>query len=134
MLTKAPGITGLSRSLDREYKNVRFWRARHRHCPLSVCRGFCFFFEPWKRGKGRKTGKVEKAREKGKSEESLCQISVMSLSYSPNYLSEPFQDGSNRSTEVRCAIFLNRICLWVCFCHVLQTGLAACQLVLNILE
>ena len=29
-----------------------------------------------KKGKGGKTGKAEKAREKGKSEESLCQISV----------------------------------------------------------
>ena len=28
------------------------------------------------KGKGGKTGKAEKAREKGKSEESLCQISV----------------------------------------------------------
>ena len=30
----------------------------------------------WKKGKGGQTGKAEKAREKGKSEESLCQISV----------------------------------------------------------
>ena len=34
------------------------------------------FSKKRKRGKGGKTGKAEKAREKGKSEESLCQISV----------------------------------------------------------
>ena len=44
-------------------------------------RGFCFLKtaekrERRKKGKGGKTGKAEKAREKGKSEESLCQISV----------------------------------------------------------
>ena len=36
-------------------------------------RGFCFLK---KRGKEGKAEKAEKAREKGKSEESLCQISV----------------------------------------------------------
>ena len=35
-----------------------------------LCRGFCFL-----KNRG-KEGKAEKAREKGKSEESLCQISV----------------------------------------------------------
>ena len=50
-------------------------------------RGFCFLKnrgkegkaekrERRKKGKGGRTGKTEKAREKGKSEESLCQISV----------------------------------------------------------
>ena len=32
--------------------------------------------ERWKNEKGGKMGKAEKAREKGKSQESLCQISV----------------------------------------------------------
>ena len=49
---------------------------------LSPPQRLLFFKKPRKRGKGgkkgkaEKTGKAEKAREKGKSEESLCQISV----------------------------------------------------------
>ena len=49
---------------------------------LSPPQTLLFFKKPRKRGKGGKkgkggkTGKAEKAREKGKSEESLCQISV----------------------------------------------------------
>ena len=47
---------------------------------LSSAEAFGMVFKkPRKRGKGGKkgkTGKAEKAREKGKSEESLCQISV----------------------------------------------------------
>ena len=59
---------------------------------LSPPQRLLFFKQPRKRGKGGKkerrkkgkaekrkggkTGKAEKAREKGKSEESLCQISV----------------------------------------------------------
>ena len=43
---------------------------------LSPPQRLLFFKKPRKRGKGGKTGKAEKAREKGKSEESLCQISV----------------------------------------------------------
>ena len=63
------------------------WAAQHRlmtfnpvfinieQC-LSPPQRLLFFKKPRKRGKGGKTGKAEKAREKGKSEESLCQISV----------------------------------------------------------
>ena len=43
---------------------------------LSPPQRLLFFKKPRKRGKGGKKGKAEKAREKGKSEESLCQISV----------------------------------------------------------
>ena len=43
---------------------------------LSPPQRLLFFKKPRKKGKGGKTGKAEKAREKWKSEESLCQISV----------------------------------------------------------
>ena len=43
---------------------------------LSPPQRLLFLKKPRKRGKGGKTGKAEKARKKGKSEESLCQISV----------------------------------------------------------
>ena len=48
---------------------------------LSLPRRLLFFKKPRKRGKGGKSGKAEnrerrKKRETGKSEESLCQISV----------------------------------------------------------
>ena len=43
---------------------------------LSPPQRLLFYKKPRKRGKGGKKGKTEKAREKGKSEESLCQISV----------------------------------------------------------
>ena len=45
-------------------------------CNSLLRRGFCFFKKQRKRGKGGKKGKAKKGREKGKSEESLCQISV----------------------------------------------------------
>ena len=51
------------------------------HYALSSAEAFVFSKNRGKeekagKGKGGKTGKAEKAREKGKSEESLCQISV----------------------------------------------------------
>ena len=66
-------------------KKWKYYASRHTSTQFRnslLRRGFCLKKknaekrERWKKGKGGKTGKAGKAREKGKSEESLCQISV----------------------------------------------------------